>query len=509
MATLTTDPVSDAPVVSEQNVAVGLGLAAVGITLLFASLGQTSISPALPVIVAELGGLDHITWVMTAYLLASTVGAPIAGKLGDMYGRKVVMQGAILVFTVGAVIGGLAQSMDVLILGRLVQGLGGGSLIVLSMAVVADLLPARERGRAQGILGAAFGVSTVIGPLLGGFLVEALSWHWIFFVNLPVGLLAFVVLGIALESRKTERKKIDYAGGALLALILSLSVIVSNTGGSLLPWASFEMAGLGLLSAAAVVGFVAVERRAVEPILPMSLFRNNTFLVVNAVGFLVGTAMFGTLTFMPLFLQVVKHVSPTASGLLLLPMMGGLIVTSTVAGQVMSATGRYKALPILSTGLLAVAMFSLTQVSAETPVWSIALSLAGVGIGLGPVFAVGVSAMQNAVPVGMIGVGTASCNMFRLIGGAIGTAAFGAIFAIGMTRELGSLLPGAGFASLSPALVHDLEPALQAQVLDGFSQALHPVFWIAGALSALACAISCLLKELPLATELPGDASPE
>ena len=498
--TATADPVDPAPLPST---AIRLGLAAVGITLLFASLGQTIVSPALPVIVAELGGLDHITWVITAYLLASTVGAPIAGKLGDLYGRKTVMQGAIGVFMLGAVLGGLAQSMGVLILGRLVQGLGGGSLIVLSMAVVGDLLPPRERGRAQGVLGAAFGVSTVIGPLLGGFLVETLSWHWIFFVNLPFGVVAFVLLGMALDSPPRVQRSVDYAGAALLAAVLSAAVLLSNMGGTVLPWASVEMAGLIAAFALALAGFVAVERRTPEPILPMSLFRNNTFLVVNGVGFLVGTAMFGTITFLPLFLQIVKGVTPTMSGLFLLPMMGGLIVTSTIAGQLMSRTGHYKRLPIGSTAILAVAMVSLTQVSAETPLWSIALSLAGVGVGLGPVFAVGVAAVQNAVPFSMMGVGTASTNMFRLIGGSIGTAAFGAIFSSGIARHLEGELEGAGFSSLSAAYVRSLPPETQALVTDGISAALHPVFWIAAAMSALACGISMLLQEKPLSAARP------
>ncbi|AZQ66159.1 MFS transporter [Silicimonas algicola] len=499
--TATADSVDPSPL---SSASVRLGLGAVGITLLFASLGQTIVSPALPVIVAELGGLDHITWVITAYLLASTVGAPIAGKLGDLYGRKMVMWGAIGVFMLGAVLCGLAQSMGVLILGRLVQGLGGGSLIVLSMAVVGDLLPPRERGRAQGVLGAAFGVSTVIGPLLGGFLVESLSWHWIFFVNLPFGVLAFVLLGMALDSPPRVQRSIDYAGAALLAAVLSSAVLLSNMGGTVLPWASVEMAGLMSAFVLALVGFVAVERRAAEPILPMSLFRNNTFLVINAVGFLVGTAMFGTITFLPLFLQIVKGVTPTVSGLFLLPMMGGLIVTSTLAGQLMSRTGRYKRLPIGSTAILALAMLSLTQVSAETPLWSIALSLGGVGIGLGPVFAVGVAAVQNAVPFAMLGVGTASTNMFRLIGGSIGTAAFGAIFSAGIARHLEGELDGVGFSSLSAAYVRSLPPEAQALVTDGISSALHPVFWIAAAMSALAFGISMLLNEQPLSATRPA-----
>lgn len=489
------------PVVeSESTPGARLVLVAVGSTLLFASLGQTIVTTAMPTMVADLGGVEHITWIITAYLLASTIGAPVSGKLGDLFGRKVVIQAGILVFVLGAAVAGLAQNMGMLIAGRAIQGLGGGGLIVVSMAVVADVLPPRERGKAQGLLGAVFGVSTVIGPLIGGFLVQALSWHWIFFVNFPIGLLAFVILGVALESPTTRNsRKLDFAGAGLLAAILSVAVLGSNLGGTVLPWGSPEFLGLLGLGMAAVAGFVLVERRAEEPILPLGLFRNNTFLVVNSVGFMVGVAMFGTITFIPLYLQIVQGVSPAVSGLFLTPMMAGLIASSAGAGQIMARTGRYKVMPTLSTALLALAMLSLSTLSEGSSLWLVAASMICVGLGLGPVFSIGVAAIQNAVPRRMLGVGTASANMFRLIGGSVGTAAFGALFANGLGQHLAGTLPSGGAVkSISAAQVASLPPETQAQVLQGFSQALHPIFWIGAAVALLASLMSLRLRELPL-----------
>ena len=353
---------TDAPAVERGP--VRLIILAAASVLFVASLGQTIVSTALPIIVGDLGGLDHITWVITAYLLASTVGAPICGKLGDLYGRKVVLQVAIALFLAGAVLAGLAQDMAQMVAGRAVQGLAGGGLIVVSMALVADVLPPRDRGRVQGWLGGVFGVSTVIGPLLGGFIVERLSWHWVFFVNLPVGLLALGVLSAVLRSpAERVRHRIDYAGAILLATLLSSTVLVANMGGTAFGWTSPQVLALGAVAVGSLLAFVAVESRAAEPILPLSLFKINNFLVANAVGFLVGCAMFGTITFLPLYLQTVKGVSPATSGLFLVPMMAGLIGGSMLAGRQMSRTGRYKRLPILSTAVLAAAMLVMSTLA--------------------------------------------------------------------------------------------------------------------------------------------------
>ncbi|WP_071672591.1 MDR family MFS transporter [Nioella nitratireducens] len=501
------DPNPD--VTTAEPVPIRLVLTAVAMTLFFASLGQTIVSTALPLIVADLGGVDHITWAITAYLLASTVGAPISGKLGDLYGRKIVMQAAIGVFVIGAVLCGTAGSMGQLIAGRAVQGLGGGSLIVLSMAVVGDVLPARERGKAQGMLGAAFGLSTIIGPLAGGFIVQTLGWHWIFFVNLPVGVAALAILAVALPGRVSGKSyRIDYVGALSLAVLLSTAVLIANLGGSVLPWGSAGFLSLVGLFVLAVGSFVWAEARAEEPILPLRLFTINTFLVVNGVGFMVGVAMFGTITFLPLYLQIAKGVSPTASGLFLLPMMGGLIGGSTLSGQIMSRTGRYKLLPTLSTAVLACAMLFMTTLSGTSPLWAIAIAMLGVGIGLGPVFAVGVAAIQNAVPQQMMGVGTASANMFRLIGGSLGTALFGALFASGLAGALEGRFPEAagqgGLRSMSAEMLDTLPAAARAEVIEGISQALHPVFMIGAVVAVIACVLSTRLEELPLSSVLPG-----
>lgn len=503
MSTMTPQETDEVATKSAQT---RIALAAVAVTLLFASLGQTIVTTAMPIMVADLGGMEHMTWVITAYLLASTIGAPIAGKLGDLYGRKLVVQIGIFVFLAGATLAGLAQSMGVLIAGRAIQGLGGGGLIVVSMAVVADVLPSRQRGQAQGLLGAVFGVSTVIGPLVGGFLVEALSWHWIFFANFPIGILALVVLHSALPNVKRETAvKLDIAGAFLLATFLSVAVLVSNLGGSVLPWSSAELIGLTAFGLAALGAFIVVERRAAEPVLPLSLFANNTFLVVNTVGFMVGVAMFGTITFMPLYLQVVQGVSPSVSGLFLTPMMAGLIASSAGAGQVMSRTGRYKWMPVLSTALLALAMLSLSTLSAGSSLWHVALSMVLVGLGLGPVFSIGIAAIQNDVPRHMLGVGTASANMFRLIGGSIGTAAFGALFSANLARNLDGDLPDGtlnGIGSISAELVSHLPLQTQREVFADFSSALHPVFWIAAGMAVIACIVSMRLQEMPLLDSL-------
>ncbi|MGR3570974.1 MDR family MFS transporter [Brevirhabdus sp.] len=485
---------------------VRLVLSSVATVLFLASLGQTIVSTALPTIVGDLDGLDHITWVITAYLLASTVSAPICGKLGDMFGRKIVLQSGIAVFLAGSVLAGLAGDMAVIVAGRAVQGLGAGGLIVVCMAVVADVLPARQRGRAQGLLGGVFGISTIVGPLIGGFIVQQLSWHWIFFVNLPIGLLALLVLGYALEPRRDQKRhSIDYMGAVLLTAFLSSAVMLSSVGGTVFDWASAPVLALIGLSLASAAGFALVESRAAEPILPLSLFANNTFLVVNTVGFMVGTAMFGAITFLPLYLQVVKAVSPATSGLFLLPMMVGLIGGSFMAGRHMTRTGRYKLLPILSTGVLALGMLALSTLSAATALWQVSAYLLVVGLGIGPVLSVGVAAIQNAVPVENLGVGTASANMFRLIGGSLGTAVFGAMFSAGMGARMTGALPEGvtgGLGSLDVRALAQLPASARQPVLDAFSGALHPIFVTAAVLAATGCLVSTLLRELPLSTVL-------
>ncbi|UWS80707.1 MFS transporter [Phaeobacter sp. G2] len=480
-----------------------LMIGAIASVLFIASLGQTVVTTALPTILSELGGLAQITWVITAYLMAATVGAPICGKLGDLFGRKPVMQGGIAVFLLGSLICALAPNLWALVAGRFVQGIGGGGLIVVSMATVADMVPARERGRYQGLLGGVFAASTVVGPLAGGFIVQHFAWEWLFLLNLPLGLAAFVVLSRSLTSVPTGRRpSIDYAGGLSLALLLSLAVISASLGGSVLAWNSAEMLGLLLATAVALLAFAVIETRAAEPILPLGLFRINTFLVSNAVGLIVGSAMFGTIVFVPFFMQVVKGMSPALSGMFTFPMMIGIILGSTISGRIMVRTGRYRRMPTVSTLVLAVAMASFAQMTTQTADWWIAVSMVLTGLGIGPVMAVGVTAIQNAVPVSMVGVGTASANMFRMIGGSVGTAVFGAVFAAGLTRELGGALGGVNPRSLSKDAIAAMPPELREMVVSGIAQALHPLFWAAAVMACLACLISLFLTEIPLEDRL-------
>ncbi|GGE33903.1 EmrB/QacA family drug resistance transporter [Primorskyibacter flagellatus] len=488
---------------SPDSATLRLILITVATTLFLASTGNTIVTTALPRIVSDLGGLAYISWVVTAFLLASTVGAPIAGKLGDMYGRKIVLQCAIGVFLLGGLICGVAGNMEVLIAGRFVQGMGGGALIVVSMAVVADVLPPRERGRAQGTLSSVFGFSTVVGPLIGGLLVQTVSWHWIFFVNFPIGVLAFIILNRTLPSRtENTPHKMDFVGSALLMILLSSVVLVANLAGTVYSWSSLPVLFLLVLVPMAVVGFISAERRAREPVLPLDLFRIRNFQAANSVNFLVGMTMFGTIAFMPMFLQIVKHVDPIRSGLYLVAMMAGLIGMSFFSGRFMRATGRYKILPTVSTAVLCVGMLLLTTIGPDTPLWLIPVYLLIVGIGIGPTMSVGIVSIQTAIPREHLGVGTASANMFRLIGGAIGTSVFGAIFTLGLDRHVKPLMPGVeNIRGLTSDLVDALDPVTKAEVLLAISDALMPIYVVGATVAAVACLASTRLVELPLGPE--------
>ncbi|HEU0337161.1 MAG TPA: MFS transporter [Gaiellaceae bacterium] len=478
------------------------------LVLLLASLDQTIVSTALPTIVGELGGLEHLSWVVTAYLLASTVSGPVYGKLGDLYGRKIVLQSAIAIFLIGSMLCGIAQGMGALIAFRAVQGLGAGGLIVTTMAVVGDLVSPRERGRYQGLFGAVFGVSTVLGPLLGGFFVDHLSWRWIFYVNLPVGVAALAVIAVAFHPHAAQRRHVvDYAGAALLAGGLTGVVLYTSLGGTTYAWDSPQLVALLVAGVSLLVAFVLVERRAAEPLLPLGLFRNRTFTTASAIGFVVGLALFGSITFLPLYLQVVKGQSPVSSGLQLTPMMAGLLVTSIVSGQLISRFGRYRPFPIAGTALTTVALLLLATLDVDTPGWTISLYLVVLGLGLGMVMQVLVLAVQNAVAYDELGVATSGSTLFRQVGGSIGVALFGAIFANQLASELAARLPlGAAVpGELSPALVDRLPPAVREPYVDAFAAALTPVFAVAAAAAAVAFALTWLLREVPLRTTSRSD----
>ena len=471
------------------------------LVLLLASLDQTIVSTALPTIVGDLGGLSHLSWVVTAYLLASTVSGPLYGKLGDLYGRKVVLQFAIVLFLVGSGLCGQAQGMTELIAFRALQGLGGGGLMVTTMAAVGDIIPPRERGRYQGLFGAVFGVSTVIGPLLGGFFVDNLSWRWIFYVNLPLGLIALSVIAVAFQSRADHvHHRIDYLGSAVLTAGLSAIVLFTSLGGTSYSWGSSLIIALIVVGVAMLALFPLVEMRAAEPILPLALFRNRTFVVTSAVGFIIGLALFGAVTYLPLYLQVVKAHSPTTSGLLITPMMAGLLVTSVLSGNLISRFGHYRPFPIAGTAIATVGLFLLSRLTVSTSTLTSAVYMLVLGLGLGMVMQVLVLAVQNAVDYRYLGVATSGSTLFRQIGGSIGVSAFGAIFSANLKTELASRLPSSAHipTAANPAVVKALPASVRGPYINAFAAALHPVFVTAAAVALAAFLISWLLREQPL-----------
>ena len=484
--------------------------AALMLVLLLASLDQTIVSTALPTIVGDLGGLAHLSWVVTAYLLASTIAGPLYGKLGDLYGRKSVLQVAIVIFLIGSVLCGISQSMFQLIAFRTLQGLGAGGLMVVTLAVIGDVIAPSERGKYQGYFGGVFGVSTVIGPLLGGFFVDNLSWRWIFYVNLPVGAAALTMIALAFHPHTIrQRHAMDYLGA-------SSSPGRSRRSSSSRASAARRGRGTRRRSSALIVAsiillplFLLVEHRASEPIMPLSLFRNHTFSVTSAVGFIVGFALFGAITYLPLYLQVTKGSSPTKSGLQLTPLMGGVLVTSITSGQLISRFGRYRMFPIIGTGVMTIAMVLLSLLHAGTSVWVRCALRAVLGLGLGMVMQVLVLAVQNSVDPAVMGVATSGSTLFRQVGGSIGVALFGTIFANRVRVELAHRLPAGAHVpkTINPAEIKRLPPQAHDAFAQAFSAALHPVFITAAAVSLVAFGLSWLLREQPLRTHAHARAS--
>jgi EmrB/QacA subfamily drug resistance transporter len=485
---------------------LGLIITALMLGLLVAALDQTIVATALPTIAGDLHGLSHISWVVTAYLLASTASTPLWGKIGDLYGRKQFFQIAIVIFLVGSVLSGISSSMLELIAFRALQGIGGGGLIVGAQAIIGDVVSPRERGRYQGLFGAVFGVASVVGPLLGGFFVDNLSWRWVFYINLPVGGVALVVTAAVLPSSgQRVHHVIDYLGTALLALSATALVMFTSLGGTSYPWGSAPIIILAAGGVVLGVIFALVERRAVEPVLPLKLFRNRVFSSASAIGFVVGFAMFGAITYLPQYMQVVRGISPTGSGLQLLPLMGGLLVTSITSGRLISRWGHYKVFPIFGTALMTVGLFLLSRIGVGTPPWEMYIAMFVLGVGIGGVMQVLVIAVQNAVGYEDLGVATSGATFFRSIGGSFGTAVFGAIFANVLTGNLAHYLRGVhlppGFsasAGASPAALARLPPAIHDGFIHGYAASLQTVFLVAVPISAVAFALTFLLKEIPL-----------
>jgi len=480
-------------------------------TMLLASLDQTIFSTALPTIVGELDGVSHMLWVTTAYILAATIMMPIYGKLGDLMGRKNLLLIAIGLFMIGSIVGGLAQGMPELIAGRAIQGLGGGGLMILSQAIIAEIVPARERGRYVGIMGAVFAVSSVAGPLLGGWFTESIGWRWCMWINIPLGLLAIAsaVFFIHLPHRERGPVRLDVAGMSLLAIASTALVLFTSWGGNTYAWDSAVIIGLIALTVIAGIAFVFVERRAVEPVMPLSLFKSRNFNLTTAAGLLVGIAMFGALAYMPTYLQMVAGVSATRAGLLMIPMMGTLLVTAIVSGRMVTKTGRYKWLPVFGAGFVAISLGLLSTMTAGTAIWVTCLFLAIMGLGLGLTMQILVLVVQNSFPITVVGTATASNNYFRQIGASLGAAVVGSLFTsrlVSLLTERFAAAGGAGGAgeldSLTPDAVQQMPAPVQDIIVGSYADALTPVFLLMVPVAIIALVLLALVREVPLKTTI-------
>ncbi|MFY9919704.1 MAG: MDR family MFS transporter [Mycobacterium sp.] len=475
---------------------------AVLLGMLLAALDQTIVATALPTVVADLGGAGHQSWVVTSYLLASTIVTAIVGKLGDLFGRKKVFQASVVFFLVGSVLCGLSGSMTMLVASRALQGIGGGAIMVTAMAVIGEVIPLRERGRYQGALGAVFGVTTVIGPLLGGFFTDHLTWRWAFWVNIPVAVVVLFVGAAAIPSlAKATRVVIDYAGITLVGLGASGLTLATSWGGGEYAWGSPVIIGLFAASAAALAGFVWVETRAAEPILPIRLFASPVFTVCCILGFIVGFAMLGALTFLPTFMQFVDGVSATTSGLRTLPMVAGMLITSIGSGNIVGRTGRYKVFPVAGTAVMAVGFVLLSGMDAATPTWQQSVYLFVLGSGIGLCMQVLVLVVQNTANFADLGVATSGVTFFRTIGSSFGAAIFGSLFANFLASRIGPALVESGApprAAESPQALHALSTEMAAPIVDAYADSLGTVFLCAVPVAVVGFVVSLFLKEMPL-----------
>jgi len=502
-----------------QLVAVLIGLM---LGMLVAALSQTIVATALPTIVGELGGQEQLAWVVSATLLTSTASTPIWGKLSDLYGRKIMFQASIAIFLIASVGAGFAQDMGQLIAARAVQGLGVGGLMALSQAIIGDVVSPRERGRYQGYLGSVFGLATVAGPLVGGFLVEHASWRWTFWSAVPLGIVALVVVERSIRFPFPRRRRaIDWLGAFFIITSVSALLLLLSLGGTQFPWYSGQTAGLVAVCLVALAAAIWQERRAAEPIMPPRLFRNHTFVVTSLGGFVVGIAMFGAIIFLPQYLQIVKGESPTASGLLTLPLVGGLLFATITSGWLITRTGRYKVYPVV--GMLVAAfglgLLALLHVRTSLVVAGVYMVVAGLGVGM--VMQVLVLAAQNAVPHADLGVVTSGATFFRTMGGAVGAAIFGALLAHRLSDTIPAALakagvpPGriasaaAGATAKTPAEIADLPEPIHTAVVTGFADAIQTAFLAAVPFAVLGFFVLLFLREIPLRRQLGGDAYEE
>lgn len=512
---------TSAPPAASANVT--LLFAGLLVTMLLASLNQTVLSTALPTIIGELDGVEHMAWVITAYILASTVMMPVYGKISDLLGRRPVLIAAILLFVAGSVVSALAGNFEWLILGRAIQGLGGGGLMILSQAAIADVVPARDRGKYMGIMGAVFAVSSVAGPLLGGWLTEGPGWRWVFWINVPLGLLAVVAAALFLKLPKPERTgrlSIDYLGMALVAAATTTIVLVCTWGGGTYAWNSPQIMWLIIAAVALAIAFVFVEFRATDPVIPMSFFKDRNFTLATIAALLIGIAMFGVVSYMPTYIQMATGVDATVAGLLMIPMMGGLLVASIGSGVAVSRTGKYKLFPIVGAGVMGVGLLLLSTMHVDTATWVMCTYLSVMGVGIGLAQQLLTLIVQNSFPAKIVGTATAANNYFRQVGATVGSAVVGSIFATRLTSMLTEKLSGSGGAdaagstkSLTPALVNELPDAIRTLIVESYNEALLPIYLFLVPLAVVALFVLCFVKEKKLATnvelEIPAEALAE
>jgi EmrB/QacA subfamily drug resistance transporter len=482
--------------------------------MFLAALDMSIVGTALPQIVSDLGGLNHLSWVVTAYLLTSTASTPLWGKVSDLYGRRPMFQSAIGVFVLGSLVSALADSMPVLIGGRAVQGLGAGGLIALALSIIGDVIPPRERGRYQGYFGAVFGVATVGGPLLGGWFTDGWGWQWIFWINVPIGLAALVVTSLALRIPRIRREhRIDYLGAAVIVASVTSILLYTAWAGGAYGWADPFSLTLLIGGLVLAVGFVWVEVRAKEPIIPLRLFRNRVYSPTVVFTALMGLSMFGAIIFLPVYFQVVQGMTPTESGLALLPMIGGLFITSIGSGQLMTRTGRYKAFPILGAAITVVGFLLLSMVDEGTPYWQVGVFIFVVGAGVGFTMQILVTAVQNAVERRDMGSATASLTFFRSLGGAFGTAIFGAVLTNRVAHYLasstrGTVPAGADDIANNVQAIQALPPETRVVFLDAWVRAIHDVFLVAIPFAAIAFILAWFIPEWELKQASPEAAEP-
>ena len=481
---------------------VPLVFASLMIGMLMSSLGQMIFATALPTLVGELGGADKMSWVITAFLVTMTIGMPIYGKLGDQLGRKPLYLFAIAVFLLGSLIGANAQSMGMMILARAVQGVGGGGLMVLSQAIIADVVPARERGKYMGLMGAVFGLSSVLGPLLGGFFTDGPGWRWALWFNVPLAVIAFTLSAFALKlPRRGERAPFDWFGSLLLAAATSTLILALTWGGRDYGWTDPVILGLLGTTIVATALFLVVEPRVSNPVLPTKLFGVRNFALTTISSIIVGVAMFGAMAYLPTYIQMIHGLSPTAAGLMMIPMMAGMLISSTTSGRYISSTGKYKYFPVVGLGIATVALLMVGRLTPDSSMTYLGLCLAVFGVGLCLTVPILTLVVQNTFPIKIVGTATAANNFFRQIGGSVGAAVVGSLFSHRAGEFMSQRLPEAlaamgpeaapyaekfahgGQHSLTPHAVHELPAPVRDAVVGAYNDALVPVLgWLAPAM---------------------------